>query len=138
MSDNTISFLSNFSGVLLGGIISLVIFQWQRIKKEQSFAGILIDILDTSEVNQIMEEIEFLDKQIELDKDEEEKMEYFNFIMQLNYFAMPLINKLPDLRTSYEIGTGYIYNIIELRTTYNKLEQIKFLISFVMSHEIFQ
>lgn len=130
------NFLSTLLGVLAGGFISIIVFQWQRIKKEQSFAKILINILENGEVNELIKVYEDVNKEItKKEKDEIKERDYFDFLFKLYMIYPILVSQLPDLRTSYEIGTGYVYEIYDLRNIYTYFDAIEKYIRFSIDHE---
>lgn len=131
MNSTTISFLSTFFGVVAGGIVSIIIFQWQRIKKEQSYTKILINILKKREIKEFITEFNKIRKKYNQDKEKD----CLNSILHLEFINLSIINTLPDLRTSYEIGTGYIYEIYELRRIYSYFESVKRMVEFSLTNK---
>lgn len=135
-----IDFLINIFGTIVGAIISLfialLVFQWQRIKKEQSFAKILLNILNSREVKELMDGLEDAKERNNLNDDRDNtESEYFGFIFHLEIITNPLTAKLPDLKDSYQIGTGYVYEIYDLRRIYSYFEQFRVLSKFAMENK---
>ena len=130
-SSYSIDFLINVFGIMLGGLLTLIIFQWQRIRKEQAFAKILINILKEGEIREFVERFE--DIKAKYDPNDEE--ESLNMILDLKFITLSIIHTLPNLQTSYEIGTGYVYEIYDLRRVYSYFESMKRIVEFSLVNQ---